>query len=168
MKRSSDDLFICHRGTRISISLIVSHLDQSCFSGRTSAGSPSGSCRTAPATWSTPRRGACSVPRTHPPTVQRSNASSGLPTQPAGRRPRSDDGRIITMSPRHSTAAQREVASLCLYICCHHFCTSPFCAGVISSAHWPRRSCLLCLQLVRMPSVCASALSHVRERLLPL
>ena len=47
-------------------SLIVSHLDQSCFLGRSSAGSPAGSGRTTPATWSTPRRGACSVPRDHP------------------------------------------------------------------------------------------------------
>ena len=51
---------------RLGISLIVSHLDQSCFSGRSSAGSPAGSGRTTPATWSTPRRGACSVPRDHP------------------------------------------------------------------------------------------------------
>ena len=36
------------------------------FLGRSSAGSPAGSGRTAPATWSTPRRGACSVPRDHP------------------------------------------------------------------------------------------------------
>ena len=44
-----------------------SQLDQSCFSGRSSSGSPSGSCRTtAHATWSTPRRGAGSVPRNHP------------------------------------------------------------------------------------------------------
>ena len=27
----------------------------------------------------------------------------------------------ITISSRHSPAAQREVAPLCLYICCHHF-----------------------------------------------
>ena len=36
------------------------------FPGRSSAGSPAGSGRTTPATWSTPRRGACSVPRNHP------------------------------------------------------------------------------------------------------
>ena len=36
------------------------------FSERSSTGSPAGSGRTAPATWSTPRRGACSVPRDHP------------------------------------------------------------------------------------------------------
>ena len=48
-----------------------------------------------------------------------SNASSGLPGPPAGGR--GNDGRIHDDQLRHSTAAQREVASLCLYICCHHF-----------------------------------------------
>ena len=57
-----------------------------------------------------------------------SNASFGLPGPPAGGRGK--DSRIHNDSARHSTAAQREVASLCLYICCHHFCTSTFCAGV--------------------------------------
>ena len=48
-----------------------------------------------------------------------SNASSGPPGPPAGGRGK--DGRIHNDSSRYSTAAQREVASLCLYICCHHF-----------------------------------------------
>ena len=48
-----------------------------------------------------------------------SNASSGLPGPPAGGRGK--DGRIHNDSSRYSTEAQREVASLCLYICCHHF-----------------------------------------------
>ena len=52
--------------SRILGSLIVSHLDCCCFSGRSSVGSPAGPGRTAPATWSTPRRGAYSVPRDHP------------------------------------------------------------------------------------------------------
>ena len=48
-----------------------------------------------------------------------SNASSGLPGPPAGSRGK--DGRIHNDSSQHSTAAQREVASLCLYTYCHHF-----------------------------------------------
>ena len=65
-KSPADDLFTWIHDTRTSISLTVSHLDQSFFSGRSSAGSPAWSCRTVPATWSTPRREACSVPRNHP------------------------------------------------------------------------------------------------------
>ena len=41
-------------GTRILGSLIVSRLVEKCFSGRSSAGLPAGSCRTPPTTWSTP------------------------------------------------------------------------------------------------------------------
>ena len=50
-----------------------------------------------------------------------SNASSVLPGPPAGGRGK--DGRIHNDSSRYSTAAQREVTPLCLYlyICCHHF-----------------------------------------------
>ena len=48
-----------------------------------------------------------------------SNASSRLPGPPAGGRGK--DGRIHNDSSRYSTAAQREVAPLCLYIYCHHF-----------------------------------------------
>ena len=48
-----------------------------------------------------------------------SNASSGLPGPPAGGRGK--DGLIHNDKLRHSTAAQREVAPLCVYICCHHF-----------------------------------------------
>ena len=48
-----------------------------------------------------------------------SNASSGPPGPPAGGRGK--DGRIHNESSRYSTAAQRDVASLCLCICCHHF-----------------------------------------------
>ena len=47
-----------------------------------------------------------------------SNASSGLPGPPTGGQDK--DGRIHNDSSRYSTAAQREVASLYLYICCHH------------------------------------------------
>ena len=47
------------------------------------------------------------------------NASSGLPGLPAGCRGK--DVRIHNDSARYSTAAQQEVASLCLYICYHHF-----------------------------------------------
>ena len=47
------------------------------------------------------------------------DASSGLPGPPAGGRGK--DGRIHIDKLRHSTVALREVASLCLYICCHHF-----------------------------------------------
>ena len=46
-------------------------------------------------------------------------ASSGLPGPPAGGCGK--DGRIHNDKLRHSTAAQREVAPRCLYICCHHF-----------------------------------------------
>ena len=42
--------FAWHQGVRLLGSLIVSHLDQSCFSRLPSAGSPAGSGRTAPAT----------------------------------------------------------------------------------------------------------------------
>ena len=87
--------------------------------------------RTAPATWSTPRRGAC-VAR----ASGSSNASSGLLGTPTGGKGK--DGRIHNDSSRHSTAAQREVASLFLYIGRHHFlCISTFCwRGRVS--HGPR------------------------------
>ena len=61
-----------------------------------------------------------------------SNASSGLPGPPAGGRGK--DGRIITISSRLSTAAEREVASLCLCTVVITFCTSPFCVGVAARA----------------------------------
>ena len=68
-----------------------------------------------------------------------SNASSGLPGPPAGGRGK--DGRIITISSRHSTAAQREVGSLCLYICCHPFL-------YISVLCWHVGSCSCCCLLL--------------------
>ena len=46
-KSPADDLSTCLHFTGSEISLIVSHLDQSCFSGRSSAGSPAGSGRTS-------------------------------------------------------------------------------------------------------------------------
>ena len=47
------------------------------------------------------------------------DASSGLPGPPADGRGK--DGRVHNDKLRHSSGAQREVESLCLYICCHHF-----------------------------------------------
>ena len=67
--------------------------------------------------------GSCDMEHAAPGSVLRasrsSNASSGLPGPPAGGRGK--DGRIHNDSSRYSPAAEREVASLCLYICCHHF-----------------------------------------------
>ena len=67
--------------------------------------------------------GSCDMEHAAPRSVLRasrsSNDSSGLPGPPAGSRGK--DGRIHNDSSRYSKAAQREVASLCLYICCHHF-----------------------------------------------
>ena len=88
-----------------------------------------GQCRTTPATWSTPHWGACSVPRNHP---------TPAPDSPA--RQQAAEVKMvgyITISSRHSTAAQREVASLCLYICCHHFLYISTCSGDIDARHLP-------------------------------
>ena len=67
--------------------------------------------------------GSCDMEHAAPGSVLRasrsSSASFGLPDPPAGGRGK--DGRIHNDKLRHSTVAQREVASLCLYICCHHF-----------------------------------------------
>ena len=67
--------------------------------------------------------GSCDMEHAAPGSVLRasksSNASSGLPGPPAGGRCK--DGRIRNDSSRYSPAAQREVAPMCLYICCHHF-----------------------------------------------
>ena len=127
MKSPADDLSTCLHFTGILGSLIVSHLDQSCFSGRSSPGSPAGSGRTTPATWSsTPRRGACSVPRYHP---------TPAPDSPA-RRQAAEVKMVGYITIAHgvacSTAAEREVASLCLCTVVITFCTSPFCVGVAS------------------------------------
>ena len=67
--------------------------------------------------------GSCDMEHAAPGSVLRAsrsrNASSGLPGPPAGGRGK--DGPIHNDSSRYSPAAEREVASLCLYICCHHF-----------------------------------------------
>ena len=47
VERSPDGLFTWHQGVSILGSLIASYLDQSVFSGRSSAGSPAGSGRTS-------------------------------------------------------------------------------------------------------------------------
>ena len=107
---------------RLGISLIVSHLDQSCFLGRSSAGSPAGSGRTTPATWSTPRRGACSVPRDHP---------TPAPDSPARRRA-AEVKMVGYITTAHDIAQRlsekwRHFVVHCLYSL---FCTSPRCVGV--------------------------------------
>ena len=103
-------------------SLIVSHLDQSCFLGRSSAGSPAGSGRTTPATWSTPRRGACSVPRDHP---------TPAPDSPARRR--AAEVKMVGYITVAHGAAQRLSEKWRHFVCAllsSLFCTSPRCVGV--------------------------------------
>ena len=95
---------------------------QSCFLGRSSAGSPAGSGRTAPATWSTPRRGACSVPRDHP---------TPAPDSPARRRA-AEVKMVGYITVAHGGAQRlsekwRHFVVHCLYSL---FCTSPRCVGV--------------------------------------
>ena len=108
------------------ISLIVSHLVEKCFSGRSSAGSPAGSGRTTPATWSTPRRGACSVPRDHP---------TPAPDSPARRRA-AEVKMVGYITVAHGGAQRlsekwRHFVVHCLYSL---FCTSPRCVGVLRGA----------------------------------
>ena len=125
-KSPADDLFAWLHGVSTSISLIVSHLDQSLGGGRSSPGSPAGSCRTTPATWSTPRRGACSVPRDHP---------TPAPGSPARRRA-AEVKMVEYITIAHGSAQRisekwRHVACTSVLIT---FCTSPFCVGVGSGA----------------------------------
>ena len=102
--------------------------------------------------------GSCNMEHAAPGSVLRvsrsSNASSGLHGPPAGSRGK--DGRIHNDSSRYSTAAQREVAPLCLYICCQHFL-------YISILCW-RAACVRAR--VPRPPIAARArgLSHPRAR----
>ena len=85
-----------------------------------------GSCRTAPATWSTPHAALGSVLH----ASESPDASSGLPGPPAGGRGK--DGRIHNDKRRHST--QRLSEKWCHDACISAViivCISPsFCAGV--------------------------------------
>ena len=81
-----------------------------------------GQCRTTPATWSTPRRGACSVPRDHP---------TPAPDSPA-RRQAAEVKMVGYITIAHGTAQRlsekwRHCACTSVVIT---FCTSPFCVGV--------------------------------------
>ena len=109
---------------------------QSCFSGRSSAGSPAGSGRTTPATWSTPRRGACSVPRDHP---------TPAPDSPARRRA-AEVKMVGYITTAHDIAQRlsekwRHFVVHCLYSL---FCTSPRCVGVAARRVACARAVLLC------------------------
>ena len=111
------------------ISLIVSHLVEKCFLGRSSAGSPAGSGRTTPATWSTPRRGACSVPRDHP---------TPAPDSPARRR--AAEVKMVGYITVAHGAAQRLSEKWRHFVCAllsSLFCTSPRCVGVQNAAMRP-------------------------------
>ena len=92
------------------------------FSGRSSAGSPSGPGRTTPATWSTPRCGACSVPRDHP---------TPAPDSPARRQ--AVEVKMVGYITIAHGAAQR-LSKKWRHCACallsSLFCTSPFCVGV--------------------------------------
>ena len=126
------------------ISLIVSHLVEKCFLGRSSAGSPAGSGRTAPATWSTPRRGACSVPRDHP---------TPAPDSPARRR--AAEVKMVGYITVAHGAAQRLSEKWRHFACTSDiitFCTSLLCVGVKATTFtvrgsvrsWDKQFCPLC------------------------
>ena len=86
-----------------------------------SAGSPAGSCRTPPTTWSTPRRGACSMPRDHP---------TPAPDSPA-RRQAAEVKMVGYIRIAHGIA-QRQSEKWRHCACALFsslFCTSPFCVG---------------------------------------
>ena len=104
------------------ISRIVSHLDQSCFSGRSSACSPAGPCLTTPATWSTPRQGACSVPQNNP---------TPAPDSPA-RRQAAEVKMAGYITIAHDTAQRlsEKLRHTFLYVTSPVFGTSLLCAGV--------------------------------------
>ena len=86
-----------------------------------------------------------------------SNASSRLPGPPAGGRGK--DGRIHNDELRHSPAAQREVASLCLYIWHHHFL-------YISTLCWRARGKQRTSRQAASPPCRATATSSARQALL--
>ena len=107
----------------LRFALIVSHLVEKCFLGRSSAGSPAGSGRTTPATWSTPHRGACSVPRDHP---------TPAPDSPARRQ--AAEVKMVGYTTVAHGAAQRLSEKWRHFICkllSSFFCASSRCVGVL-------------------------------------
>jgi hypothetical protein len=87
-----------------------------------------GSCRTTPATWSTPRRGACSVPRDHPTPALDPPASQQVAKVKMVRYITISSGTAQRLSEKW-----RHFVVHCLYSL---FCTSPRCVGVRVLEWW--------------------------------
>ena len=94
--------------------------------GRSSAGSTAGSGRTTPATWSTPRRGACSVPRDHP------TPSPDSPTRQQAAEVKMV-GYIVISSDTAQRLSDKWRRDACTSVVIT-YCTSPFYVGVAAKA----------------------------------